>query len=198
MQRKQEMENIGEEAQAHSHMCVTVLYPRNTKKSGRRKAGRTVSLTHSHTSSSSLSSSSSSSSSLTLLSPVIVQSHALSTAALWIRKWLYRLFAGLCNTYCAKREKEPDPWMNGWNEWMRFWKKRTSIHFLRAIVHFSRLLSFPLPHAYKYAHTRTRTHGVDLHRYRLTLQLWLVRLFASSICARSLKLFVKLASRKIK
>lgn len=35
------MENKGEKAQAHSHMCITVLYPRNTiKKGGRRKAGR--------------------------------------------------------------------------------------------------------------------------------------------------------------
>lgn len=76
MQRTQEMENKGEEAQAHSHMCVTVLYPRNTKKSGRRKAERTVPLTHSHTSSLSWSSSS-----LTLLSSFI-ESHALSTAAL--------------------------------------------------------------------------------------------------------------------
>lgn len=85
-----------------------------------------------------------------------------------------------CYTYCAKREKEPDPWMNGWNEWMRFWKKRTSIHFLRDTVHFSRPLSFPLPlartHAHDISRTRMCTIGTDVgsiraHRCQLTLTL---------------------------
>lgn len=46
------MENKREEAQAHSHLCVTVLYPRNTvKKDVRRIVGSFVRscLIHSHT-----------------------------------------------------------------------------------------------------------------------------------------------------
>lgn len=62
------------------------------------------------------------------------------------------------------------------NEWLKrvdeILKEKNIIHFLRAIAHFSRLLSFPLPHAHihMHAYTRTsRTSHTSIHaRDRLT------------------------------